>query len=110
MANGTKKKLTLKEQREQDKKLVTGVFRFDEIKGGYMKFSYKKYKEDPIETFEFYDGEKYTIPRGVAKHLNQNVWYEVHANTMNEDGVSVKSSGRKVDRCSFQSLEFTDDE
>lgn len=107
---GTKinrRKLSIKEQYKRDHQPVTGIFRFDELKGGFLKFCFKKHKEDPIETYEFYDGNKYTIPRMVAMHLNKNVWYPVHAYNMDEAGVPTKAMGKKVDRCSFQSLEFT---
>jgi hypothetical protein len=73
-----------------------------------MRFPFKKYKEDQVENFELYDGQTYTIPLGVAKHLNKNCWYPVHAYAKDDNGLPAMKIGEKVRRCSFQSLEFVD--
>ena len=103
-----KGKLTLEEQRERDKKPVKGIFRFHEVPGGVMPFVYKKYPKDPVLRFELKDGEVYTLPLGVAKHLTQDVWYPENENVMDENGKVVARVGRKIRRCSFESLEFMD--
>jgi hypothetical protein len=102
------KKPNLKYMREKDRELVKGIFRFHEVPGGTMSFSFKAYKEDPVENYTFMDGEVYTIPLGVAKHLNKNCWYPVHAYAQDADGKSTVKIGQKVRRVSFQSLEFID--
>ena len=56
------------------------------------------------------DGEVYTIPLGVAKHLNQHCYHEVHEHCMDEKGNPMTRVGRKVQRCGFQSLEFIPEE
>lgn len=101
-------KLTLEQQRERDKKPVKGIFRFNEVPGGRMMFVYKKYKKDPLQKYELVDGEIYTLPLGVAKHLTQDVWYPENENVMDENGKVVARVGRKIRRCSFESLEFMD--
>ena len=73
-----------------------------------MSFCFKAYKEDPVERFDFLDGETYTIPLGVAKHLNKNGWYPVHQYAVDEVGKSLMKIGQKVRRFGFQSLEFID--
>lgn len=98
----------LQYQRDKDREKVRGIFRFHEVPGGTMSFCFKKYKGDPVERFDMIDGMTYSIPLGVAKHLNTNVWYPVHAYTLNEGGAAAINIGRKVRRCSFQSLEFVD--
>ena len=98
----------LRYARDKDREKVKGIFRFHEVPGGSMNFVFKKYKEDPVERFDLRDGEIYTLPLGVAKHLNKNVWYPVHAHTLNEQGNASYKIGKKVRRCSFQSLEFID--
>jgi len=98
----------LRYMRDKDRELVKGIFRFHEVAGGTMSFVYRAYKEDPVERYDLVDGEVYTLPLGVAKHLNHNCWYPVHAYQMNEAGKPAKNIGRKVHRCSFQSLEFVD--
>lgn len=100
----------MKMQRDKDKEMVRGIFTFHEVPGGQMQFSYKYYKGDEVETYTMIDGETYTIPRGVARHLNKNCWYPVHHFAVDADGKSVAKIGQKVRRCSFNSLEFMDDD
>jgi len=101
-------KKNLRYQRDKDRELVKGIFRFHEVPGGTMSFVFRAYKEDPVERYDLVDGEVYTLPLGVAKHLNKGCWYPVHAYQMSEEGKPTKNVGRKVHRCSFQSLEFVD--
>jgi hypothetical protein len=103
-----KVKPNFKYLRDKDRELVRGKFIFHEVPGGVMEFVFKKWKEDPVEKFSLRDGEIYSIPLGVAKHLNQNCWYPVHQYYSQEGGSHVMKVGTKVRRCSFQSLEFVD--
>jgi len=98
----------LKFQRDKDREMVRGIFRFHEVPGGRMDFVFKKYKEDPIEKFSLTDGDVYTLPLGVARHLNTNCWYPAYNYKSDENGRPVMSAAEKVRRCSFQSLEFVD--
>lgn len=99
-------KLTIEQQRERDEKPVEGIFRFHEVPGGRMMFVYKKYPKEQVKKYELVDGQRYTLPLGVARHLTQDVWYPEHENVMDEQGKVVARVGRKVRRCSFESLEF----
>ncbi len=108
ITNNKKVKPNFKYERDKDRELVRGIFRFHEVPGGVMSFMYKYYKEDPLERFTLRDGEVCTLPLGVAKHLNKNCWYPVHAYTQGENGMPSMKIGQKVRRCSFQSLEFVD--
>lgn len=103
-----KKKPNLKYMRDKDREPVRGKFIFHEVAGGTLSFVYKKYKEDQVERFDLRDGEIYTLPLGVAKHLNKNCWYPVHSYQQDETGKHTQRLGQKVRRCSFQSLEFVD--
>jgi len=94
--------------RDKDREMVKGIFRFHEVPGGQMEFSFKKWKEDDVENFKLVDGEIYTLPLGVAKHLNKDCWYPIHSYMMNEDNKPTMKVNQKVRRCSFQSLEFVD--
>lgn len=101
---------TLKYLRDRDRQMVRGKFHFHECPGGTCSFPFHKYKEDPVERFDLTDGQIYTIPLGVAKHLNTNCAYPVHAYAMDESGKPLMKIGQMVRRTSFQSLEFVDDE
>lgn len=103
-----KQKPNLKYMRDKDRELVKGKFIFHEVPGGTLSFVFRAYKEDQTERFDLADGQIYTLPLGVAKHLNKNCWYPVHSYQTDEFGKSIQKIGQKVRRCSFQSLEFVD--
>ena len=103
-----RKAVNLKYQRDKDREQVKGVFRFYEVPGGMLSFVFRAYKEDPVERFDLVDGQIYTIPLGVARHLNKNGKYPVHAYAQNEAGQPSMIIGKKVARFAFQSLEFID--
>ena len=102
------KKINLRYLRDKDREMVKGIFRFHECPGATMSFVFKAYKEDQVERYDLTDGEIATVPLGVAKHLNKNLWYPVHAYAQDDTGKSLMKVGQKVRRCSFQSLEFVD--
>lgn len=93
---------------DRDRQKVKGIFRFYECQGGQLSFAFRAYKWDPIERFDLTDGEIYTIPLGVAKHLNKNGWYPEHSYLMDETGRPHMKIGQKKRRFGFQSLEFID--
>jgi len=103
-----KTKKDLKYMRDKDREMVRGIFRFFEVPGGTMAFSFRKYKEDEIETYTLNDGSIYTIPRGVAYHLSNNCWYPEHAYKMDEQGRPSVQVTKKKRRCSFEPLDFMD--
>lgn len=103
-----KPKPNLKYLRDKYREPVKGIFRFYEVPGGSMEFVYREFKEDQVEKFSMADGEVYTIPLGVARHLNKNGWYPVHSYAQDGEGKSSMKIGQKVRRFGFQSLEFVD--
>ncbi len=103
-----KTKKDLKYMRDKDREMVRGIFRFFEVPGGTMAFSFRKYKEDEIETYTLVDGSIYTIPRGVAHHLSNNCWYPEHAYKMDERGTPSIQVTKKKRRMSFEPLDFMD--
>jgi hypothetical protein len=107
---GKAPKKSLRYQRDKDREKVKGIFHFYEVPGGTMKFFFKAYKGDDPERYELRDGEVYTIPLGVAKHLNKNGTYPIHAHAVDGDGKPTYKIGEKKRRFGFQSLEFIDPE
>ncbi len=99
----------LKYMRDKDREMVRGIFRFFEVPDGFMSFVFRAYKEDEVERYDMYDGEIYTVPLGVAKHLNKNGWYPEHAFITDETGKPIAKVGKKIRRFGFQSLEFFDE-
>jgi hypothetical protein len=94
--------------RERDRELVRGIFRYYEVPGGLLEFVHKAYPKDPVEKYSLKDGHQYTIPLGVARHLNKNVSYPLHEHMMGEAGQYVVKVKTNIRRCGFQSLEFMD--
>ncbi len=103
-----KLKVNLKYNRDKDAEAVRGVFHFYEVPGGMLEFVFKQYKEDEVEKYSLEDGKIYSIPRGVARHLNKSGWYPVHSHTVDESGRPNFKIGQKVRRYGFSSLEFFD--
>lgn len=101
-------KLNLKAQRDRDREKVKGIFRFLEVPGGTMEFVYKGFKGDEVEKYTLTDGEIYTLPLGVARHLNKNVNYPVHQHAVDANGRPLVTIGQKINRCMFSPLEFMD--
>jgi len=99
-----------KEQlRARDNEMVRGKFNFEEVPGGTLVFSYKKYKGDPIRNYSLIDGNDYELPRGVAKHLASAGSYPIHEYQSDENGKPVVRIGRRKRRYSFESLGFFED-
>jgi hypothetical protein len=101
-------KVNLKYMRDQDAETVRGVFHYYEVPGGLLEFVYKAYREDNVEKYSLEDGKIYTVPRGIARHLNKSGWYPVHAHAVDTDGRPIAKIGQKVRRYGFSSLEFFD--
>lgn len=120
----------IKKMRDRDAELVTGIFKNLENPAtaggrGSVVFSYKYYPNEDNTIYELYDGEKYTLPRGVARHLNNNCYYKEYQHLQGEFGQQGVRSGvnpdgrqnanalqmaRKVHRYAFHSLEYMDDD
>jgi hypothetical protein len=102
------KKVNLKYEHDKDRQPVKGIFRFYECPGAVLSFVYRKYKEDDVERFDLMDGQVYSVPLGVARHLNKSGRYPIHAYKQDEAGNVSQHIGKKVARYGFQSLEFVD--
>lgn len=115
-------------KRERDNELVTGIFYYTERPGGTLSFRFKKYAGDDYKEYVLTHGERYKLPRMVARHLNKDVHYTKYktldSSAMQgaapaqksrfEDGTKRRNQGmniqEKVHRCEFRSLEFMDED
>ena len=112
-AKKAKAAANLNYQRDKDREKVKGIFRFHEVPGGRLEFSFKKYKGDPVERYDLVDGTQYTLPLGVARHLNSSGWYPQYEYIPGEKVIQAPGGNsirvaKKIRRYSFQSLEFVD--
>jgi hypothetical protein len=114
---------------ERDSELVTGIFKNRENPAsssslGSVSFGFKKWPQDDYIEYEFLDGERYTIPRAVAHHLNNQCYYTEYKRLQGEFGqAGVRNAmgdgklrhhqmhtQKKVHRFEFHSLEYMDDD
>lgn len=111
------KRPSLSYQRDKMREKVTGIFHFYEVPGGGISFNFREFKGDDIQRYDLVDGETYTIPLGVAKHLNKNGAYPEYGYFQAEGGFKQSSTpadsrvmriAKKIRRFGFQSLEFVD--
>lgn len=104
------KKVTVEEmekRRKEANKLVKGIFRCHEPRGGEVTFAWREYKGDPIKQWTLRDGMEYEIPKGLAQHLNKNCGYHIHSHILGPDGNPlIDKRGKRVSRMNFESLEF----
>ena len=111
--------------KERDAEKVTGIFENKENPRGVVEFSFCAYPGDENVVYHLFDGERYELPRGVARHLNTNCYYPEYKymdgqmGTMGVRGGAadgrlgaqqVMQTMRKVHRYSFKSLEFMEDD
>lgn len=117
--------------RERDSEMVTGIFKNLEAPAqnggkGAIQFGFKKYPGDDYAFYEFWDGERYTIPRAVAHHLNNNCFtkeYQYLPGEFGQQGIrtgfpdasgrlqkNIPQAARKVYRFNFSSLEYMDED
>jgi len=92
--------------RKEDSKMVKGVFTNRESSGGDLTFAYRGYKGDPIRVYHFIDGEEYTIPLGVARHINRQCKYTKSAHLVDKNGKPMIGAGKPVQRYEFISTDF----
>lgn len=97
-------------EREEKAQMVTGKFLFNECPGGELKFCYREYPGDQLVHYTMKHDNIYTIPLGVARHLNDRcAYYEYQHNIDGGKTVDAKNMyiQSKVHRTSFIPLNFT---
>ena len=98
-----------KKEYDRDHQMIKGRFTFKEVPGGTLCTSFLKYKDDSVLKLELKDGEIYTLPYMVAKHLATNVYTEVFQNQVDKDGRPIQVATQKIHRTGFERLDFEDD-
>ncbi|MHA1401148.1 MAG: hypothetical protein ACTSQE_12435 [Candidatus Heimdallarchaeaceae archaeon] len=96
----------IEEKRKEDSKLVKGIFKNLEAPGSDVEFPYRAYKGDPIRVYTLEDGESYTIPLGVAKHINNQCTYKRHKHLVDKDGKHNLAWDKSIERYQFVSTDF----
>lgn len=60
----------VKKLRKEGEKMVHGMFEFNDAQGGWLDFSYRFFKGEPIKTIRIVHGEICDLPAEIVKHLN----------------------------------------
>jgi len=60
----------VKKLRKEHDKMVKGMFEFVDAQGGWLDFTYRWFKDEPIKTIRLIHGEICDLPMGIVKHLN----------------------------------------
>lgn len=106
-------------KREKDNRMVKGRFIFHELPGGVLEFNFRgAHRGEKTQKYTMIDGEIYTLPLQVARHLNQNVSYPEYEHAQGEEFAAASNMQegtpmrvrRMVRRCSFEPLDFIADE
>ena len=63
----------VKKLRKEHERMVKGKFEFVDAQGGWIDFTYRFFKGDPIYTIKLVHGEITELPLGIVKHLNNTV-------------------------------------
>lgn len=117
-------KKKIEAMREADSQMVTGMFVNKENPGTSLSFRIKLYPGDDFLEYWLIDGERYSLPRGVAKHLTNGCYFKEYKHMkgqFGDDGIRVGGADgrlkphevmyaqKKVHRFNFQGLEWLDD-
>jgi len=101
----------LEKQRQEESRLVKGVFQDSEVRGGSVTFPFKKFKGDEIKMYSFVDGQEYEVPLAVVKHMNSGCFYEQDSyckDLVTANGFPMKNPNpKRFHRFSFKVSEYT---
>ena len=95
----------VKKLRKEHSRLVKGMFEFVDAQGGWVEFSYRFFKEDPIQTIPLVHGEICELPMGIIKHLNNTVKKVRNMATEKGDGSFIPASVTKTSRLRFTPMD-----
>lgn len=87
---GVKKTDRWEEDRKKGARPVSGRFVWRECPGGSFKFHFRGFPGDPVKTYELTDGQEYTLPVAVVKHLVNNCQVEETTNVIKQVDINGK--------------------
>ncbi len=98
--------------RERDSTEIVCRFINHEMKAGTATFVFRKYKQDPIRTYEFRDGGIYKISLGVMDHVNNTCKYREHQyneqlSSPGENIYGITSGGRQPKNVQLKKPDYT---
>lgn len=93
----------IKKMQKEGEKMVKGRFEFVDAQGGWLDFTFRFFKDDPLRTYRIMHGEECTLPMILIRHLN-NVYKKVRLPPSDWD--KGKPQLTKISRCRFTSMEL----
>lgn len=102
----------VEELRERDSTEIVCRFINHEMKNGTATFIFRKYKQDPIRTYEFRDGGVYKINLGLMEHVNNTCKYREHQyneqfSAPGENIYGMTSGGRQPKNIQIKKPDYT---
>ena len=93
----------IKKMRKEGERMIKGIFEFVDAQGGWIDFSFRFFKDDPIRTYKITHGEICEMPMLLVKHLN-NVYKKVRIppNDLDKDKPTIT----KISRCRFTPMDM----
>jgi hypothetical protein len=85
----------VKKMRKDGEKMVNGMFEFSEAQGGYIEFSYRFFKGEPISTIRIVHGEICDLPAIIVKHIN-NTYKKVRMFGEDNPATNSPNAGRML--------------
>lgn len=97
----------VKKMRKEHEKPIKGLFEFVDAQGGWLDFSYRIFKGDPILTIRIFHGEICELPAGIVKHLRScKRKIRKFAENLNPNARGVPSSFEVVSRVNFTPVDL----
>lgn len=82
----------VKKMRKEHERLVKGMFEFTDAQGGWLDFSYRIFKDQPLMSIRLVHGEICELPMGIIRHLN-NTYKKIR--TLNTE-VPLEKGGQRI--------------
>lgn len=97
----------VKKLRKEHEKLVKGKFEFVDAQGGWIEFTYRYFKGDPLWVLKIFHDEIVELPMGIVKHIN-NTYRKIRTfqTEVNPNGRGIPSTFQNVSRIKFTPLDF----
>lgn len=102
-----KAKSMMEKMRKEGEVMIKGMFEFVDAQGGWIDFSYRFFPGEPIRCVKITHGEIVSVPRILAKHLN-NVYKKVRMLPDNYD--TGKPAVTRTSRTRFTPMDMLSDE
>lgn len=91
---------------QQEQRPVKGKFLCHNPKHGTITFHYRKYPWESITKYTFEHGQTYTVPLGVARHVQNNCEFPEYQHSVDVRGKKTTGIARMESRMDFIPLDF----